>query len=99
MINAEYKELIDRKERLLQNFVGQNISPKIRFDGFKFDTDGTVSDLYSTPMRGHIVTSLISADADGNDSTEAWIEAGGPEAVVTWLDGLELLDGTTKYSA
>lgn len=99
MINADYKEVIAPKERLLQNYIGRNISPKIRLDGFVFDTDGTIDSRHSTPVRCKLITTLISADTTGDDSTESWMRADGPKAVADFLDRNDLADGTVKWSA
>lgn len=99
MIKPEYQAPIDKKVRLLQNYIGLPISDKIRLIGFTFDTDGTIDDRHSTPIRGNLKTTTISSETDGDDSTHAWIEADGAQAVVDFLDRLGQMDGTVKWNA
>lgn len=97
MIDPKYAPQIADLESEFQNYVGVLISPKIRIEGVVFDTGGSIDSRHSTPIQGHVYSTVVSSDTDGDNSNLAFIEAEGYIVIPEWLEGLGHLNGTVRW--
>ena len=96
---TDYTKLIEGVEEVLRAEIGKHITPKLRFDYYEVTIADKPAPGHSTPVEFRLIINPISADTDGDNSSEALEELNYIEHTEAWLKTLDfnLPEGTVFF--